>query len=183
MYPTTTTTTTKTLNATIWTLKDKPIRPSEMSLGKLGKPNRNSKRRKYFSMESSKRRRKRIETPKNYYANDGALAPIKQSPGYSNVVDLTKPNRKPPTATYVQKSQLFSPVEKATPLASVGRNAVTPSSGFLLTPSNSNYDFKKRPDDAFLAKFSDRKAAIDAKETSRPASPAHTKPNTTLPTM
>ena len=57
----------------------------------------------------------------------------------------------------------------------MGENAVTPSSGFLLTPSNSNYDFKKRPDDAFLAKFSDRKAAIDAKETSRPASPAHTK--------
>ena len=124
-------------------------------------------------MESSKRRRKRIETPRNYYANGGALAPIKQSPGYFNVVDLTKPNRKPPTATYVQKSQLFSPVEKATPLASVGRNAVTPSSGFLLTPSNTNYERKKIRNDAFLPKFSDRKVAIDTKETSRPASPDH----------
>ena len=177
MYPITTTTTTTNTNnnnnnyntgmnhqhgMTVWKLKENPLNPSQMSINKLGKPNRNSKRKKYFAKGSSKKKRKSLGSANNLnnnYTNKNitttTTTTTTKKKNMMNIVDLTETpsnnnnyskattstnKRKPPSAQYVTSNnksiskQIQLPTSSIRKKNSQTRNAATPGGGFLLTP-------------------------------------------------
>jgi superfamily I DNA/RNA helicase len=146
----------------VWKLKDDPLNPRDMDLNNLGKPNRNSKRRKYFAKEAPKKRHKKsFENVSTFDYNHiehsttiniTTTTTTAETNTMVDVVDLTKLDytnrlsgkKKPPSAKYVRKGGL----KNGQPLSSCNknkfsetRNAATPGGGFLLTPiSGKNID-------------------------------------------